>query len=128
MRSLGHQIVAEFYSCDAGCLNDVEYIKESVQSTPAGLTVAMPPELATRIFRNVSSLVDQMIANGQQPVVLTAPHVRLAFRKLTASSFPTLYVIAPDGRIVTNHVGVVTEDELEEALDAIPAGSATTRP
>jgi S-adenosylmethionine decarboxylase len=26
MRSLGHQIVAEFYSCDAGSLNDVEYI------------------------------------------------------------------------------------------------------
>jgi S-adenosylmethionine decarboxylase len=26
MRSLGHQIVAEFYACDAGRLNDVDFI------------------------------------------------------------------------------------------------------
>jgi cytochrome c biogenesis protein CcmG/thiol:disulfide interchange protein DsbE len=33
-----------------------------------------------------------------------------------AFGFPTLYVIAPDGTIVANHVGVITEEELEEAL------------
>ncbi len=30
MRSLGHQIVAEFYSCDKGLLNDVEYIRNNM--------------------------------------------------------------------------------------------------
>jgi cytochrome c biogenesis protein CcmG/thiol:disulfide interchange protein DsbE len=33
-----------------------------------------------------------------------------------AFGFPSLYVIAPDGTIVSNHVGVVTREELEEAL------------
>lgn len=30
MRSLGHQIVAEFYSCNAQLLNDVEHIRNSM--------------------------------------------------------------------------------------------------
>ena len=33
-----------------------------------------------------------------------------------AFGFPSLYVIAPDGHIVANHVGVISEEELEEAL------------
>jgi peroxiredoxin len=33
-----------------------------------------------------------------------------------AFGFPTLYVIAPDGTIAANHVGVITEAELEEVL------------
>jgi flagellar biosynthesis protein FlhA len=107
-----------------------ELIKESVQSTPAGLAVALPPELATRIFRTLSSLIDLMIANGQQPVVLAAPHIRLAFRKLTASSFPTLYVvsyneIAPE--IEVSAVGVIRleNDEDPEIHSAERAVGAT---
>lgn len=30
MRSLGHQIVAEFYSCDKEFLNDVDYIRDNM--------------------------------------------------------------------------------------------------
>jgi cytochrome c biogenesis protein CcmG/thiol:disulfide interchange protein DsbE len=33
-----------------------------------------------------------------------------------AFGFPSLYVIAPDGTIVAKHVGVVTREELEQAL------------
>ena len=33
-----------------------------------------------------------------------------------AFGFPSLYVIAPDGTIAANHVGVITREELEEAL------------
>lgn len=110
-----------------------ELLQESVQATPAGLTVAMPPEIATRIYRSLSSLIDLMIANGQQPVVLAAPHVRLAFRKLTASSFPTLYVvsyneIAPE--VEVHAVGVIRletdeDPEIHRAERAVgaPAGA-----
>ena len=38
-----------------------------------------------------------------------------------AFGFPSLYVIAPDGTIAANHVGVITEEELEEALVAAAA-------
>ena len=82
-----------------------EMIKESIQMTVAGINVALPPDLASRLFLSMTSLIDQMIANGQQPVVLTAPHIRLAFRKLTAANFPTLFVlsyneIAPEVEVV----------------------------
>lgn len=33
-----------------------------------------------------------------------------------AFGFPSLYVIAPDGTIAARHMGVITEEELEEAL------------
>ena len=65
-----------------------ELLKEAMQSTPAGLTVALAPDIASRLLRQMTELIDQMIANGQQPVVLTAPQVRLALRKLTAAEFP----------------------------------------
>ena len=95
-----------------------EMIKDSIHSTPIGVTVALPPEAASQMYQQMNQLVDQMIANGQQPVVLAAPHVRLAFRKLTASSFPSLYVlsyneIAPD--VEVSAVGVIRlEDENQE--------------
>jgi peroxiredoxin len=38
-----------------------------------------------------------------------------------AFGFPSLYVIAPDGTIAANHVGVITQEELEEALRATAA-------
>ena len=83
-----------------------ELIKEAVQSTPAGISVAIPPDTAGELFQEMGRLIDQMISNGQQPVVLTAPHIRLAFRKLTAANFTNLYVlsyneIAPDVEVAS---------------------------
>ena len=83
-----------------------ELIKESVQGTPAGISVAMPPDMAADLFQELGRLIDQMISNGQQPVVLTAAHIRLAFRKLTAVNFANLYVlsyneIAPDVEVAS---------------------------
>lgn len=96
-----------------------EMIKESIHSTPIGVTVALPPEAAGQIYQQMSSLIDQMIANGQQPVVLAAPHVRLAFRKLTASSYPSLYVlsyneIAPE--VEVSAVGVIRLDDENQEI------------
>ena len=69
-------------------------IVEGIQSTPAGLNVAVAPDLASQLFQALSDLVDQMVANGQLPIVLTAPSIRLAFRKLTAANFPSLHVLS----------------------------------
>ena len=96
-----------------------EMIRESVQETPAGLNVALAPDVASAIFQNLTWLVDQMIANGQQPVVLTAPQIRLAVRKLTAASFPTLYVlsyneIAPD--VEVSSVGNLTLSDEDQKV------------
>ena len=45
-----------------------------------------------------------------------------------AFGFPSLYVIAPDGSIAANHVGVISEEELEEALVAATARSGAETP
>ena len=96
-----------------------EMVRDAVQSTPAGITVALAPEAATLIFRQLNRLIDQMVANGQQPVVLTAPQIRLAFRKLTAANFPSLYVlsyneIAPE--VEVSAVGVVRLDHEDQEI------------
>lgn len=109
-----------------------EMIKESIQMTVAGINVALPPDLASRLFHSMTSLIDQMITNGQQPVVLTAPHVRLALRKLTAANFPTLYVlsyneIAPEVEVVA--VGSINlSDEDPQIRGQKHAGSLAASP
>ena len=105
-------------------------IVEGVQSTPAGLNVALAPDLASQLFQNLSNLIDQMIANGQLPVVLTAPSIRLALRKLTAADFPSLYVlsyneIAPE--VEVSSVGNLSIDyENQEVRGEEYAGSPAT--
>ena len=49
-------------------------------------TILIDSDVANEIFVGLTELVDQMVANGQQPVVLAAPHTRLAFRKLPAAT------------------------------------------
>jgi flagellar biosynthesis protein FlhA len=62
--------------------------------------------------------------------VLTAPQVRLALRKLTAASFPTLYIlsyneIAPD--VEVSSVGNITlSDENQKVRSEEYVGSSTT--
>jgi flagellar biosynthesis protein FlhA len=96
-----------------------ELIRESMQMTPAGLNVALAPDLASQLFRNLGAAIDKMIANGQQPVVLNAPHVRLAFRKLTAANFPSLFVlsyneIAPG--VEVSAVGSLSADDEDQKI------------
>jgi len=49
-------------------------------------------------------------------------------QKYGAFGFPSLYVIASDGRIAAKHVGVITGGELEEALVAAAAESGAETP
>jgi flagellar biosynthesis protein FlhA len=96
-----------------------EQLKSAVQSTQAGITVALAPDVASDLFRNLSALVDQMIAAGQHPVVLASPQIRLAFRKLSAANFPSLFVlsyneIAPE--VEVSSVGNLTLDHEDQEI------------
>ena len=114
-----------------------ETIEDAVQSTTVGINVALPPDLAALLFQRLSQLTDQMLVNGQHQAVLTAPHVRLAFRKLTAANFPNLYVlsyneISPE--VDVSAVGMLTlsdnavSDDNTEVRGAEHAGSPATGP
>ncbi len=94
-----------------------QLVVEAVQSSPAGIVVALAPDVANEIFVLLTELIDQMVANGQQPVVLASPQIRLAFRKLTAANFPVLHVlsyneIAPDVEVAS--VGNIALDLNED--------------
>ncbi len=107
-----------------------DLVKNAVQSTPVGITVALAPDVAARLFQRLTESVDQMIAAGQQPVVLASPQLRLAFRKLTAAGFPNLVVlsyneITPEVEVAS--VGNLTLDhENPEIRSPEHAGSSAT--
>ena len=58
------------------------------------VTVAMPPEAAGQIYQQMNSLIDQMIANGQQPVVLCSTQIRLGLRRFFSANFPEIAFVA----------------------------------
>ena len=39
--------------------------------------------------------------------------------------FPTLVIVAPDGRIHSRHVGLIEVEDLEKLVAAIPRASST---
>jgi flagellar biosynthesis protein FlhA len=105
-----------------------QLIKDAAITTPAGLAVAMAPDLAARLLQQISGL----IANGQQPVVLTAPNVRLALRKLVAANFPSLHLLSYNEiipELEVSAVGVIRmENEDQEIRGEEYATSAAPGP
>ena len=90
-------------------------ITNAIKDTPQGLLVNVQPEWAQNFYKNINSLIEVMIANGQQPVTLTAPHIRLAVRKLTEITLPNLTVlsyneIAPNVEIMSVGVAGVSNE------------------
>ena len=80
----------------------------------------------------MTGLVDQMVANGQQPAVLASPQIRLAFRKLTAPNFPSLFVLSYNEivpEVDVSSVGNITlEYEDQEIHSPEYAGSPAPGP
>lgn len=96
-----------------------ETIREAVQSTPAGIVVALPPDAAARLFKEMTDHIDRMIANGQQPAVLVSPQIRLAFRKLTAATFPSLHILSYNEippEVDVSSVGSIAADHEDQEI------------
>jgi flagellar biosynthesis protein FlhA len=68
-------------------------------------------------LEELAQSIDGMVANNQQPVVLTAPNVRPALRRLTETTFPSLALLSYNEIIPgvdVYSVGMVS-------LEAVPA-------
>lgn len=71
-----------------------QQIADSMQSTPGGIKVVLAHDVTNRLLEQMAESIDGMVANNQQPVVLTAPNVRPALRRLTESTFPSLALLS----------------------------------
>lgn len=85
-------------------------IMDSVQQTEHGSYLALEPNKMQAIFKNLTKELEKFTSLGLQPIVLTAPVVRMYFKKLTEQIAPDLVVLSYnelDSSVEIQSVGVV---------------------
>jgi len=99
-RALGAQIT-KGYQDEAGKLRVItldpkleQQITQGVRQTPTEISLLMEPKLARHVMDTLSQRVQKMLAEGLPPVVLTAPHLRLPFRRFFETTFSDLTVLS----------------------------------
>jgi flagellar biosynthesis protein FlhA len=99
-RALGPQIAKPFQS-DAGHLRAItmdpkleHQLSQGVRQASGETTLVVEPKLARHVMESLSKFVQQMLSAGQQPVILCAPQLRLAFRRFFESTFGDLAVLS----------------------------------
>jgi flagellar biosynthesis protein FlhA len=99
-RVLGPQIVKPYQS-DKGLLCAItmdprleQQLAQGVRQSPGETSLVVEPKLARHVMDSLSKFVQQMLAGGQQPVLLCAPQLRLAFRRFFENTFNDLAVLS----------------------------------
>ena len=99
-RALGAQITKPFQT-EAGALRAItidprleQQLTQGVRQSLSEIALIIEPRLARHVIDTLSKFIQQMIAAGQQPVVLCAPQLRLAFRRFFENTFSDLAVLS----------------------------------
>jgi flagellar biosynthesis protein FlhA len=99
-RALGAQITKPFQSQN-GALRAItidprleQQLTQGVRQSLSEVSLIIDPRLARHVIETLSKLVQPMLSAGQQPVVLCAPQLRLAFRRFFENSFSDLAVLS----------------------------------
>jgi len=71
-----------------------QMILESVQKTEGGNYINMDPAVLEQLIASVSKEAMRLTNQGRTPIVLTAPLVRLYFRRLMERAFARLVVLS----------------------------------
>lgn len=71
-----------------------QMIMNSVNKTDTGSYISLDPSIIQRILEDTFSKVEKLASVGLQPIVLTAPLVRIYFKKLTEQSLKDLVVLS----------------------------------
>jgi flagellar biosynthesis protein FlhA len=69
-------------------------LTQGVRQSANEVALVIEPRLARHIIDSLSRFIQQMLATGQQPVILCAPPLRLAFRRFFESTFSDLAVLS----------------------------------
>ena len=62
--------------------------------SPTEIALLLDPKLAQHVMNVLSRHIQKLLADGQQPLVLCAPQIRLAFRRFFESTFADLSVLS----------------------------------
>jgi flagellar biosynthesis protein FlhA len=99
-RALGPQLVKPFQS-DSGPLRAItldpkleQQIAQGVRQSATEIALLLDPKLAQHVMTSLSRHIQKLLADGQQPLVLCAPQIRLAFRRFFESTFADLAVLS----------------------------------
>lgn len=89
------------YLSEEGVLNVVtlnpqleDIIGKNIQKTISGSIPILDPNTITKIFDNVKKVEEMLIATGVQPLILTSPNIRVAFKNLISFNFPNINVLS----------------------------------
>jgi len=111
------RVICKEYVNNEGVINVItldpqieQIIASSLQRTEMGSFLALDPNIGQEILMAIGEKVGKLQERGLQPIILCAPQIRPALKKLTDRSFPNLVVlswneIAP--RVQVNSVGMV---------------------
>lgn len=115
-RALGAQIVKP-YQGDNGSLQAItldpkleQQIAQGVRQTPSEISLMLEPKLARHVVDTLSQKVQQLLVNGQPPLIMCAPQIRLAFRRFFETTFAELTVLSYSevpSRVQIQNAGVV---------------------
>ncbi len=99
-RALGVQLVKPFQS-EGGQIRAItldpkleQQIAQGVRQSPTEIALLLDPKLAQHVMNVLSRHIQKLLADGQQPLVLCAPQIRLAFRRFFESTFADLSVLS----------------------------------
>jgi flagellar biosynthesis protein FlhA len=99
-RALGSHIARQ-YQMENGSLRAItldprleQQIAQGVRQSPNEVALMLDPKLARHVMELLSKHMQQMLAVGQTPLVLCAPHIRLAFRRFFEATFADLAVLS----------------------------------
>ncbi|MFA5523334.1 MAG: flagellar biosynthesis protein FlhA [Tissierellales bacterium] len=88
-----------------------QYIIESINNTETGSYLAMEPNKAQSILNKIIVSIEKMTSIGLQPIILTAPVVRIYLKRLTEQITRDLVVLSYneiDSSVEVQSIGMVT--------------------
>jgi flagellar biosynthesis protein FlhA len=119
-RALGVQLVKPFQT-ETGQIRAItldpkleQQIAQGVRQSPTEIALLLDPKLAQHVMNVLSRHIQKLLADGQQPLVLCAPQIRLAFRRFFESTFADLSVLSyaeVPARIEIQSAAMVTSPE-----------------
>ncbi len=71
-----------------------ELIGNNIRKTISGSMPVLDPSIITKIFDNIKEINDKLLFNGIEPVILSSPKIRVAFKNLISFNFPNIPVLS----------------------------------